>query len=214
MRRSGLVSGAGLKGPNNLRPADVLAHGIDNSPLAVDFSVVHPLQPSTNLAEARPRKLARQMENSKVRVRMPAHRRLGRSFCLFAIEATCTWGGKARHLTQLLIQKYALQQQCSKKEPGNVCRTRLRELYFALLFTKRAALLFNQDFYLKFSGHGENKQGKIALSKTVFFPMKTAVFFSTQNALILKMFKLIVKQKERKAALKLCQFLEFSDSPE
>ena len=42
------------KGPDTLRPADVLDHGIDNSPLAVDFSVVHPLQPSANFAEVRP----------------------------------------------------------------------------------------------------------------------------------------------------------------
>ena len=48
------------------------------------------------------------------------------SFCPFAIEATGTWGGKARYLTQLLIQKYDLRQQCSKKEAGNVCRTVLQ----------------------------------------------------------------------------------------
>ena len=52
------------KGPENLRPADVLVHGLDNSPLAVDFSVVHPLQPSADLAEVHPGKLARQTENS------------------------------------------------------------------------------------------------------------------------------------------------------
>ena len=52
------------KNPENLRPADVLVHGIDNSPLAVDFSVMHPLQPSADSAEVRPGTLARQMENS------------------------------------------------------------------------------------------------------------------------------------------------------
>ena len=114
------------KGPDNLRPADVLVHGIENSPLAVDFSVVHPLQPSADLAEVRPGKLARQTETSKVRVRMPACRRLGWSFCPFAIEATVTWGGKARYLTQMLMQKYTLRPQCSKKEANNVCRTRLQ----------------------------------------------------------------------------------------
>ena len=31
------------KGPNNRHPMDVLVHSIDNSPLAVDFSVVHPI---------------------------------------------------------------------------------------------------------------------------------------------------------------------------
>ena len=33
------------KGPDTLRPADVLLHGVDSSPLAVDFPVVHCLQP-------------------------------------------------------------------------------------------------------------------------------------------------------------------------
>ena len=113
-------------GPDNLRPADVLVHGLENSPLAVDFSVVHPLQPSADLAEGRHGKLARQTENSKVRARMPACRRLGWSFCSFVMEAAGTWGGKAKHVTQLLTQKYALRQQCSRKEAGNACRTRLQ----------------------------------------------------------------------------------------
>ena len=114
------------KGPDTLRPADVLVHGIDNSPLAVDFSVVHPLQPSADLAEVRPGKLARQVENQKVRARLPACRRLGWSFCPFVIEATGAWGGKAKHLTQLIVQKYALRHQSSMKEAGMVCKTRLQ----------------------------------------------------------------------------------------
>ena len=114
------------KGPDNLRPADVLVHGIDNSPLAVDFSVVHPLQPSADLAEVRPRKLARQVENAKVRARLPACRRLGWSLCPFVIEATRAFGGKASHLTQLITQKYTLRHGCSMKEAGTICRTRLQ----------------------------------------------------------------------------------------
>ena len=35
-------------------------------------------------------------------------------------------GRKAKHLTQLLTQKYALRQQCTRKEAGNACRTRLQ----------------------------------------------------------------------------------------
>ena len=114
------------QGPDGLRPADVLVHGLDNSPLAVDFSVVHPLQPSADLAEVRPGKLARQTENSKVRARMPACRRQGWSFCPFVVEAMGAWGGRAKNLTQLLTQKYALRQQCSMKEAGEACRTRLQ----------------------------------------------------------------------------------------
>ena len=113
-------------GPDHLRPADVLVHGIENSPLAVDFSVVHPLQPSADLAEVYPGKLARQTENSKVRARLPACRRLGWSFCPFVVEATGTWGGKAKHLAQLVTNKYALKHGCSKKEAGVVCKTRLQ----------------------------------------------------------------------------------------
>ena len=104
----------------------MLVHGLDNSPLAVDFSVVHPLQPSADLAEVRPGKLARQTENSKVRARLPACRRLGWSFCPFVVEAMGAWGGKAQHLAQMLTQKYALKHQCTKKEASAVCRTRLQ----------------------------------------------------------------------------------------
>ena len=56
------------KGPGMLRPADVLVHGL-GAPLAVDFAVVHPLQPSANLEEVHPGKLARQKETIKVRMR-------------------------------------------------------------------------------------------------------------------------------------------------
>ena len=36
------------------RPADLLVHSIENSPLVVDFSVVHHLQPFADLAQVRP----------------------------------------------------------------------------------------------------------------------------------------------------------------
>ena len=50
-----------------LRPADVLVHGLDGQPLAVDFAVVHTLQSSINMADVQPCKLAKQMENQKVK---------------------------------------------------------------------------------------------------------------------------------------------------
>ena len=111
------------KGPDSLRPADVLMHGFKHSTLTVDFSVVHPLKPSSDLAEVRFGKLARQVENQKVHARMPACRRMGWSFCPFVIEATGAWGGKARHLTQLVTHKHALRYQCLLKEAGTLCRT-------------------------------------------------------------------------------------------
>ena len=114
------------KGPDKLRPADGLVHGIDNCSLDDGFSVVHSLQLFADLAEVHPRKLARPAEKYTVRARMPACRQLGRSFCPFMVEATGTWGRKARHLTQLVTQKYALRHHCSKEEAGNACRTRLQ----------------------------------------------------------------------------------------
>ena len=53
-------------------------------------------------------------------------RRQGWSFCPFVVEAMVAWGGRAKHLTELLTQKYALRQQCSMKEAGEACRTRLQ----------------------------------------------------------------------------------------
>ena len=100
------LCGGGLvgleKGPDNLQPADVLVHSVDNSSPAVKFSVVHRLQPSADFAEARSGKLARQtVVNSNICARMPACPRLGWLFCPFVLEAISTWGGRARHLTQL-----------------------------------------------------------------------------------------------------------------
>ena len=84
------------KGPESLRPADVLMHGLGNSTLTVDFSAVHPLKPSADLAEVRLGKLARQVENQKVHagsvyglvllpVRHRSHRRLGRQSSSFDV---------------------------------------------------------------------------------------------------------------------------------
>ena len=80
------------KGPDNLRPADVLVH--------------RELSPSSRLfSGASFAKLCRsgggmayQVENHNI---LPACRRLGWSFCPFALEATGACGGKAKHLTQL-----------------------------------------------------------------------------------------------------------------
>ena len=77
------------KGPDNLRPADdlVCVCGIENSPLAVDFSVVHPLQPFADLAGV----------HQKERARLPACRRFGWSFCPFISRPRAS--GAARPIT-------------------------------------------------------------------------------------------------------------------
>ena len=48
------------------RPAEVLMHGLDpDSPLAADFSVTHPLQPSENMADVHPEKPSKSAEKRK-----------------------------------------------------------------------------------------------------------------------------------------------------
>lgn len=81
------------QGPANslVRPADVLVHGL-GTPTAVDFSVMHALQPSVALADVQPGKAARQMERAAI------CRRMGWAFVPFVAEAAGTLGGKARHL--------------------------------------------------------------------------------------------------------------------
>ena len=112
------------KGPGLLRPADVLVHGL-GAPLAVDFAVVHPLQPSANLAEVHPGKLARQTETTKVRMRMPACRQVSWSFCPFVAETVGRWGGKGQHLLQDVMRRWSLAHHCCMKEAAVACRTRL-----------------------------------------------------------------------------------------
>ena len=58
---------------SSLRPADVLVHGLDGQPLAVDFAVVHTLQSSITLADVQPGKVARQAENRKIGERSALH---------------------------------------------------------------------------------------------------------------------------------------------
>ena len=56
-----------LRAPTSgCRPADILLHGLeDSSPVAVDVSVVHPLQPSSSLARVQSRMLAKPSEQLK-----------------------------------------------------------------------------------------------------------------------------------------------------
>ena len=70
-----------------------------DSPLAVDFSVVHPLRPSEDLAEVHPGKLLRQKSCNQFDV----CQKTGWGFCPFVDETRGTWGGLARHLLQHLL---------------------------------------------------------------------------------------------------------------
>ena len=107
------------------RPADVLIHGLEGQPLAVDFAVVHTLQSSINLADVQPGKLARQMEHWKVKESQMSCARNGWSFTPFVLETLGSWGGKARYVLQKLIKQWALHHACSKSEAAATCRARL-----------------------------------------------------------------------------------------
>ena len=63
------------------RPADVLLHGLgSDSPLAVDFSVVHPMQLYNDLAEVHPGKLAKAAEKRKTREQFAVCNKAGWGF--------------------------------------------------------------------------------------------------------------------------------------
>ena len=86
------------------RPADVLLHGLgSDSPLAVDFSVLHPLQLSDDLAQVHPGKLVKAAEKRKIREQFSVCHSAGWGFCPFVVETQGTWGGQARHLIQRLV---------------------------------------------------------------------------------------------------------------
>ena len=104
------------------RPADVLLHGLDSSsPLAVDFTVVHPLLMSQNLAEVHPGKLTKMAERKKTREQFAKCHKAGWEFCPFIVETQGTWGGHARHLMQRIICLWALKKGCSKSEAVVSC---------------------------------------------------------------------------------------------
>ena len=99
----------------NQRPADVLVQGLDGRPLAVDFAVVHTLQSSINMADEQPGKLTKQMENWKVKRKQALCASNGWSFLPFVMETIGSWGGKAKHLLQILIKQLALTHFCNRK---------------------------------------------------------------------------------------------------
>ena len=104
------------------RPADVLLHGLDSmSPLAVDFSVVHPLQVSQNLAEVYPGKSAKAAGRKKTREPFAVCHKAGWQFCPFIVETQGTWGGQARHIMQRIFCLWALKIGCSKSEAAVSC---------------------------------------------------------------------------------------------
>ena len=84
------------KGPEGsiLCPADALVQGLNNSPVAVDFSVVHTLQTSASLADMRPGKLAKQPENRNTGGRSVIFRQEGWKFVPFIMETVGMWGGQ------------------------------------------------------------------------------------------------------------------------
>ena len=99
------------------RPEDVLLHGLDSSsPLAVDFSVVHPLQMSQNPAEVHPGELAKMAERKNTREQFAMCHQSGWEFCPFIVETQGTWGGHARHLMQRIICLWSLKNGCPESE--------------------------------------------------------------------------------------------------
>ena len=124
-----LCQNAGLrveveKGPDGSleRPADVLVHGLERSPVAVDFSVVHALQPSSSLADVHPGRLAAQVERLKRHQNAALCQRAGWLCQPFAVEAVGAWGGGARYITQKVVRHWALKHDSSLKEAGISCQ--------------------------------------------------------------------------------------------
>ena len=133
------------KGPEGsiLRPADALVQGLDNSPIAVDFSVVHTLQTS----DMRPGKLVKQAEN-RTSERSAICRQEGWNFVPFIVETVGMWGGKARYLSQKLMRLWALKNSCSMSDAALSCRARL-----ALAVVRGLARQLERGFPARVSDH-------------------------------------------------------------
>ena len=113
------------------RPADVLIHGLGEcASTAVDFSVVHPLQLSANLAEVQAGKLAKRVEQRKIHQQAGACRSAGWEFSPFVIETLGAWGGHAQHLVQQIIRRWALKKKCAIGEAARLCKSRIAASVF------------------------------------------------------------------------------------
>ena len=107
---------------HRLAPADVLIQGL-GARTAVDFSVVHALQPSIAFAlDVQPGKAAGLLNMHE---RAAICRRVSWSFVPFVAEAVGTLGGKVKHLLQNIIGLYAAHHRRSMAAAANHCRSRL-----------------------------------------------------------------------------------------
>ena len=108
------------------RPADALVHGLDGpSPVSADFSVVHALQLSADLADVHPGKLAAAVERRKRRENRRLCAGAGWQCQPFAVEARGAWRGGARFLLLRLGKAWALKHGCSSREAYRTCQDRL-----------------------------------------------------------------------------------------
>ena len=115
------------RGPegSSLRPADVLVHGLEGQPVAVDFAVAHTLQSNINLADVQPGQVARHTERRKTTERQALCLANGWTFTPFVMETIGSWGGKGRRLLQQLIDIWAVEHGATKKDAAVECRTRM-----------------------------------------------------------------------------------------
>ena len=94
---------------SSLRPADVLVHGLEGQPVAVDFAVAHTLQSNINLADVQPGQVARHTERRKTTERQALCLANGWTFTPFVMETIGSWGGKGRRLLQQVIDIWAVE---------------------------------------------------------------------------------------------------------
>ena len=95
---------------SSFHPADVLVHGLDGQPLAVDFAVVHTLQSQVKLADVQPGNVARHTESQKLMERQALCLANGWTFAPFVMETVGTWGGRKRRVLQKLSNFWAVTQ--------------------------------------------------------------------------------------------------------
>jgi hypothetical protein len=100
--------------------------GLDGfSTVAVDFSCVHALHPSTNLANVYPGNHAKSVEQMKNRRYLSSCRRAGWHFVPFVVEVVGGCGGKGNWLMQRIIALWSAKYGWTISEAATHCRGRV-----------------------------------------------------------------------------------------
>ena len=104
-----------------LRPADVLVHGFEEQPSAIDLAVVPKLQLSSSFATVTSASLVSKVESRKRDQFSRLHRQLQWTFSPFVVSTMGNFGRSATHIIRRLVKLRALRSSAPPSDESGFC---------------------------------------------------------------------------------------------